>query len=228
MKRLRRLSGMANTKVITAQQRTNRNNKERGKAFEKRMAEVLGWFRVPMSGSSAVFGWCDVRDAEKKGDGIWLGECKTMTPSNPEHRTYTIELQWLNKLLYRSDAEMKMPVLLFTLYGDSAKFVAMPVRLFEIIERICQYINPIYFDIKIKRMSDKHKNYTLSRDYFMDHRFRSIRRAKMNTAVWRFGFEDEKSGSGWVIMHLDDFMRFHKDPRLDLAHKEYTAILQLR
>lgn len=212
-------------KPITSQQRTNRNNKERGKAFEKRMAETLGWFRVPLSGSSSLFGWCDVRDSETKEDGIWLGECKTMTPDNPDNKSYTIELKWLDKLTARSAEEKKMPVLFFTLYGDTVKFVAIPELLFALITRACPYVNPIYFDYRIKRMSKNHKNYTLQRDYFMSHKFRSVRREKVNTAVWRFGFEDEICGSGWVMMHLSEFMRFYKDYHcLNLVRKDYVAI----
>lgn len=202
----------------------NRNNKERGKAFEIAIAKALGWYVVPYSGVSSVFGWCDVRDTEDKNSGYWLCECKTMTPDNPLEKRYTIEQLWLNKLLSRSNESKKLPILAFTMYSDVHKFIAMPIELLHIFSDNCPYINPVYYHISIKRKSVNHKNYTIDRSYVMHPQFRSIRREKLNTVIWSFGFEDEENGSGWVIMHLNDFIRFYHDKSVDLIHRAYYGI----
>ena len=54
------------------QKRINRNNRKRGGAFEKRVADYLGFEVVPYSGSNARFGYGDVRNNE------WLIECKNI------------------------------------------------------------------------------------------------------------------------------------------------------
>jgi hypothetical protein len=177
-----------------------------------------------MSGVSSVFGWCDVRDTEDKNSGYWLCECKTMTPDDPNDKEYTIKIEWLQKLLTRSEESNKMPILAFTLFGEIHKFIAMPERLLHIFEQQCEYINPHYDDIMLKRKSKNHKNYIIKKSYIMDRRFRGIRQSKLYTIFWRFGFEDEADGSGWVIMHLNDFVRFYRDNCVDLAHKTFYGI----
>ena len=56
------------------QKKINRRNRKRGGAFEKRVADFLGFDVVPYSGSNARFGYGDVRNEE------WLIECKNITP----------------------------------------------------------------------------------------------------------------------------------------------------
>ena len=41
-----------------AQKKINNNNRKRGGAFEKRVADYLGFDVVPYSGSNARFGYC--------------------------------------------------------------------------------------------------------------------------------------------------------------------------
>ena len=213
---------MAKSKTLTAVQKTNKNNRDRGKAFEKKIAETLGWYRVPLSGSSSLFGWSDVRDSETIGEGIWMGECKTMKPNTLEP-TYTIKLEWLDKLVSRAMVENKMPVLFITLYGDTAKFVSIPRKLAEVVSTHCQNIIPLFYDVPIKRSSKNQKNYTIKRSFLMEHKFRAVRREKLNSMMWAYRFEDEEQSS-WVLMHLDEFMRFHSDSRLGLVHSEYTKL----
>jgi len=64
---------------MTASKR-NRNNRKRGKAFEKKVADFLGFYRVPYSGSAENFGLGDIRDRESQDDSLVMGECKSITP----------------------------------------------------------------------------------------------------------------------------------------------------
>jgi len=213
-------------KELSAQQIINRKNRQRGKSFEKNIASLLNWFLVPMSGNNAAMGWGDVKDKELKNDAIYMGECKTITPKNPLEKIYNIQLEWLDKLTSRSISENnKMPVLFFTLFGDTNKFVMIPKDILDIVNNLIPYVDIVYDVMRIKRQSKNHKNYSIPRDYVMDHRFRNIRRAKVNIIAWDFGFEDEVDGSKWAILHLSDFIKFYNDDRMCLVKKQYYAIL---
>lgn len=209
---------MTAKKERTATQKTNNNNRKRGAAFEKNVAKALNWYRVPLSGSSSLFGWCDVRDSESKSGGYWLGECKTMTPDNLESPSYTIERKWLDKLVARSTEELKIPVLFMTLYGKPNKFVVMPTKLVHIIEKMMDSFMPVCFPLSIDRKTGQ-KNYKVSHDDTLcNHRVRAIRRVKMNTPVWPIKFDDE-TDYDWAIMHFDAFYKI-------LGNIEYAGLLE--
>lgn len=206
-------------KERTQTQKTNNNNRKRGAAFEKNVAKALNWYRVPLSGSSSLFGWCDVRDAESKSNGYWLGECKTMTPDNPDSPSYTIERKWLDKLVSRSAEELKIPVLFITLYSKPNKFVVLPSKLILTINKMMSSLMPTFFTIDIERKTGQ-INYKVMNEILCNHQIRAIRRVKMNTPVWPIKFNDEVDYD-WSIVHFDTFYNILNNvSHIDLM-KEY-------
>lgn len=109
-----------------SQSRTNRNNRERGKAFENKIAKMLGFFRVPYSGSAEAYGLGDVRDKEDQTQCRYLGECKTMTPRAKTEVNYIIQAKWLigkDSIMQRAKkAGNKLPFLSFTKKGTAQSF----------------------------------------------------------------------------------------------------------
>lgn len=75
--------------------RRNKNNRQRGKAFERMVAEYLGFIRVPYSGSSEVFGEGDIRDNIDESQAFYMGECKTITPRSKNEVNFVIKEKWL-------------------------------------------------------------------------------------------------------------------------------------
>lgn len=95
----------------------NNNNRARGKAFEKKVADYLGFFRVPYSGSAESFGLGDVRDRESQDDSLTLGECKSITPRSKTEVNIIIKEGWLlgeNGILKKARDKSKLPWLAFT------------------------------------------------------------------------------------------------------------------
>jgi len=99
-------------------QRTNRNNRIRVKALEKKVADFLGFYRVPYSGTSTLFGWGDVRDMEDQGNSRYLGECKSITPRSKTEVNIIIKEEWLvgkNSITKKAkDAGNRIPFLTFS------------------------------------------------------------------------------------------------------------------
>ena len=120
----------------TASQR-NRNNRERGKAFEKKIADMLGWIRVPYSGSAEVFGFGDVRDHEDQQQTRYMGECKSITPRSTKEVNYIIQEKWLvgqDSIVSRAKKQgNKMPLLFFTKARSSLSFVTMRDKDFKMM-----------------------------------------------------------------------------------------------
>ena len=106
--------------------RINRNNRERGKAFENKVAKLLGFIRVPYSGSAEEYGLGDVRDKESQKDARWIGECKTMTPKSTAEINYIIQAKWLigkNSIIARAKKQgNKFAFLTFTKRGTAQSF----------------------------------------------------------------------------------------------------------
>ena len=108
---------MANNK----QKRINRNNRKRGSAFEKRVADYLDMDVVPYSGSNSRFGWGDVRDT------VWLGECKNITPNG--HKI-TIKTEWIYKNEERAKQIDHIPFLAWMPAGSPNKFILLDIDVF--------------------------------------------------------------------------------------------------
>ena len=85
------------------QKKINNNNRKRGGAFEKRVADYLGFDVVPYSGSNARFGYGDVRNEE------WLIECKNKESGETNKiditRLYTQDNKELAELLNKCRSE---------------------------------------------------------------------------------------------------------------------------
>ena len=98
------------------QKKINNNNRKRGGAFEKRVADYLGFDVVPYSGSNARFGYGDVRNEE------WLIECKNITPDNGK---ITIKQLWIEKNRQRADDVGKKSCIAWMPAGKADKFILM-------------------------------------------------------------------------------------------------------
>lgn len=94
----------------------NRNNRKRGGAFEKRVADYLGFEVVPYSGSNARFGYGDVRNDE------WLIECKNITLDGDK---ITIKQLWIDKNRERAYGVDKKSCIAFMPAGKADKFMLM-------------------------------------------------------------------------------------------------------
>lgn len=98
------------------QKKINRRNRQRGGAFEKRVADYLGFEVVPYSGSNARFGYGDVRNDE------WLIECKNITLDEDK---LTIKQLWIEKNRERADNVNKKSAIAFMPAGRVDKFILM-------------------------------------------------------------------------------------------------------
>lgn len=98
------------------QKRINRNNRKRGGAFEKRVADYLGFEVVPYSGSNARFGYGDVRNNE------WLIECKNIKLNGNK---ITIKQLWIEKNRERADNVNKKSCIAWMPAGRTDKFILM-------------------------------------------------------------------------------------------------------
>lgn len=83
--------------------RRNKNNRKRGSALEKKVADYLDMFVVPYSGSNNRFGWGDLRDIEGNGiGGYWTGECKSITPKD-DNQIHVIKKDWIDDAKRRAE-----------------------------------------------------------------------------------------------------------------------------
>ena len=98
------------------QKKINNNNRKRGGAFEKRVADYLGFEVVPYSGSNARFGYGDVRNEE------WLIECKNITMDGDK---ITIKQLWFEKNRERADGVDKKSCIAWMPAGKANKFIVM-------------------------------------------------------------------------------------------------------
>lgn len=71
-----------------------RNNKNRGRTFERKVAEMLRWTRVPYSGAMLEWGGGDVVDGFYVKRGFWSAECKTQ----PEGASVSIKSKWIQQV----------------------------------------------------------------------------------------------------------------------------------
>ena len=98
------------------QKKINKNNRKRGGAFEKKVADFLGFEVVPYSGSNARFGYGDVRNDE------WLIECKNITLDGDK---ITIKQLWIDKNRERADNVGKRSAIAWMPAGKADKFILM-------------------------------------------------------------------------------------------------------
>ena len=99
------------------QKKINKNNRKRGGAFEKKVADYLGFEVVPYSGSNARYGYGDVRSDK------WLIECKNITIKDTDK--ITIKQLWIDKNRERADDVHKLSCIAFMPSGRADKFILM-------------------------------------------------------------------------------------------------------
>lgn len=128
---------------MTERKTRNRNNRERGKAFEKKMADFLGWIRVAYSGVNDAFGWGDIRDQEDREKSLFLGECKSMTPRSAKEINFIIKESWLvgdGSIVAKARKTSKFPVLFFTKVRSSLTFVIMREQEFKTVTQMVKVL----------------------------------------------------------------------------------------
>lgn len=103
----------------------NRNNKNRGRAFERKVAEVLNWTRIPYSGGmGAEWGKGDVVDGFYTQDGYWVCECKTQQKGGL--RNVSVRSGWVDKMFDAAVKSSRHPLIATSLYGEAEAFVFLP------------------------------------------------------------------------------------------------------
>ena len=139
------------------QKKINRRNRQRGGAFEKRVADYLGFEVVPYSGSNARFGYGDVRNDE------WLIECKNITLDGDK---ITIKQSWVEKNRERADNVCKRSCIAWMPAGKVDKFILMEHEDYTLFG--------IKHDYEVRLESKVHntKNliFHMSKDYIKDIR----------------------------------------------------------
>lgn len=119
--------------------RRNRNNRQRGKAFERKVANYFGFYRVPYSGSAETFGFGDVRDKESQDDSLTLGECKSISPKSKTQVNYILKEDWLigkTGILTQARSKNKLPWLAFTKIRSALWFVVILPQHFRMFLRM--------------------------------------------------------------------------------------------
>ena len=127
---------------MTASKR-NRNNRKRGKAFEKKVADFLGFYRVPYSGSAENFGLGDIRDRESQDDSLVMGECKSITPRSKTQINFVLREDWLigkNGIINRARKFDKLPWLSFTKVRSALWFVVILPQHFRMFLRAIEIL----------------------------------------------------------------------------------------
>lgn len=122
-----------------SQSKTNRNNRERGKNFERTVAKYLGFFRVPYSGSAEAYGLGDVRDAEGQDESLTLGECKSITPRSAREINYPVQEKWLitkDGIMNKAARKNKLGWLAFTKVRSAKWFVTIDPVHFRMMLRM--------------------------------------------------------------------------------------------
>ena len=123
--------------VDEIRRKRNNNNRNRGKLFEKKVADLLGFFRVPYSGTNDTFGWGDVRSTEDQSQSRYLGECKSITPRSIKEINYSIKEDWLtgkNGILGKAkNAGDKIPFLAFTKVRSPLIYIILQIQDFKML-----------------------------------------------------------------------------------------------
>jgi hypothetical protein len=163
------------------QRKINNNNRKRGGAFEKRVADFLDMDVVPYSGSNARFGYGDVRDS------IWLCECKNITPDDGNR--VTIRHEWFEKNDERAKGANRLPFLAWMPAGRVNKYVILDG---DIVSKLGIRADT---EVEIKKASRNAVNLIIGLDE------PNVRCIKATSGVIRFKFGDEL----WYMMSLEFF-----------------------
>lgn len=108
----------------------NRANKNRGRAFERKVADLLGWTRVPYSGGVKEWGGGDVVDGYFKNNGQWAAECKTQQPK----ASYSITDKYIRQAMSATTHNGRFPVIVVKHVGQKHGYVFMTTAGYDYIE----------------------------------------------------------------------------------------------
>lgn len=106
--------------------RRNRNNRQRGKALEKKLRDDLGLERVPYSGSNSEFGFGDVR-----GQYV-LGEAKTIEHKGTQKNIIVLKKDF-DDIVKRAHQENKIPWYAYRAPRHSQVYIVMTVADWKLI-----------------------------------------------------------------------------------------------
>lgn len=112
--------------------RIGRNNKNRGRSFERKVGEWLGFYRVDDLLDAGRAGLVkheleeldggDLVDWDPDDPGMWLLECKTQPAGN-----VSIKDEWLKKLLRRAALVGRLCGVVTTRYKEVGAWVVLPI-----------------------------------------------------------------------------------------------------
>lgn len=103
--------------------RVGRLNKNRGRAFERSVAEYLEWTRVPYSGAMSDWGGGDVVDGFYEQSGYWSAECKTQ----PKSPSLSVKPKWI-KQMQKGATNGRTPIIITRNKGMSVSVAAVFMR----------------------------------------------------------------------------------------------------
>lgn len=114
--------------------RRNRNNRQRGKALEKKLRDDLGLERVPYSGSNSEFGFGDVR-----GQYV-LGEAKTIEHKGTQKNIIVLKKDF-DDIVKRAHQENKIPWYAYRAPRHSQVYIVMTVADWKLIMTSAGFID---------------------------------------------------------------------------------------
>lgn len=111
--------------------KVGRNSKNKGRAYERRIADSLGWQRVPFSGASRDWGEGDVIDCYYSKNGYWRGECK----KQPARKSgdIVIDQKWIEQIDAVRD-KTRLNVIFTQEHGSPITFVVLPPDAWEFVK----------------------------------------------------------------------------------------------
>lgn len=179
-----------------------RNNKNRGREFEKKVANTLGWTRVPYSGAISSWGYGDVVDGFYKQKGFWSAECKTQQPG--PLGTISVTQKYIKQMDKGSDGQRK-GLLVIKNVGELRSYVVMPTASFE---QILDHLLPSEYEL-VKGMYPLNSAGTA--DGFVVP-VEYLKYIKGLGVVASFMVESPRIGTerGWCLMTLDTFKYYIK------------------
>lgn len=105
--------------------RINRGNKNRGRAFERKVADELGWTRIPYSGGmGGEWGKGDVVDGFYNQNGFWIVECKTQPQGSAAN--VSIKGEWITKTFNAARDANRNPLIATRLKHKHSSWVFLP------------------------------------------------------------------------------------------------------
>lgn len=177
--------------------RIGRGNKNRGRKFEREVADILKWTRVPYSGAMSEWGGGDVVDGFYSRNGLWSAECKTQQPGPVN--SISIKDKWIRQAGKVTD---RKSIIITKNVGSKINdaFVFMPEHVYE---WFCGRLDHKY----------EHKSYVTNargkgRGFVVQRRI--LDKCQDGTPISIVVLIDKNLGYGsfdtWVVFRLLDFM----------------------